>query len=79
MSAISTINLLMNYRTAPGNTGLQTFDLPTSKAWINPWINLLKSKGVEFYTEHSLVGFDYLHPTVNLNLKLSNGELDFDD
>lgn len=42
MSAISSINLLMNYRTVPGDTSLQTFELPTSKAWINLWMDKLK-------------------------------------
>ena len=45
--------------------GWQVMNKPTSEAWIEPWVNYLKSRGVKFYFNSELT-------KININKKIDN-------
>jgi len=60
MSAIAVVNLLLNYLLAPNHSGLQTFSMPTHKAWLEPWETYLtRTLKVSIKKNSPLVRFEY--------------------
>src|SRR3954451_21407557 len=49
-----------------GNDGApdRVLDLPTNEAWIDPWIALLRKRGVRFHVGHAVDGLDVAHGRV---------------
>src|SRR3954469_5740061 len=46
-----------------GNDGApdRVLDLPTNEAWIDPWVKLLRARGVRFHVGHAIEALDMAH------------------
>lgn len=53
----------------------QVMNQPTNEAWIDPWVNYLKSLGVEFNFNSKLIEINHKNKQVNYCLVLVNGKL----
>jgi uncharacterized protein with NAD-binding domain and iron-sulfur cluster len=42
----------------PGKSFDRVLNGPTNDSWIEPWLNYLRSRGVQYYLNHELVGFE---------------------